>query len=282
MAIDLQVHFCEQHSKERPHLNIAMPNLPYPFGPNEMLPLMKDAGVEHVVIVPPGFMGDNNIYALECVKKYPENFSVMGLVDINNPQLKEDLANWLNQPGMIGIRTHLSKRMRDRWASEQQADILWQSCSEYQIPVAVFSGGETSYLENVLKKHPKLFLIIDHFGLGPIDTSIKYGIDYQSFRDMMSLSKYSNVYIKVSTLPVRSSSDYPFTDMHQVVQETIKSFRPERMLWATDFTQSLNRNGSTYIEEVNFWRSGMPFLTQTDIDAILSMNAKKIFPQLNN
>ena len=93
MAIDLQVHFWEQHSKERPHLNIAMPNLPYPFGPNEMLPLMKDAGVEQVVIVPPGFMGDNNIYALECVKKYPENFSVMGLVDINNPQLKEDLAN---------------------------------------------------------------------------------------------------------------------------------------------------------------------------------------------
>ena len=190
--------------------------------------------------------------------------------------------NWLNQPGMIGIRTHLSKRMRDRWSSEQQADILWQSCSEYQIPVAVFAGGEISYLESVLKRHPSLSLIIDHFGLGPIDTSIKNGIDYQSFRSMMSLSKYSNVYIKVSTLPVRSSSDYPFTDMHQVVQETIKSFGPERMLWATDFTQSLNRNRSTYIEEVNFWRSGMPFLTQTDIDAILSMNAKKIFPQLNN
>ena len=89
MAIDLQVHFWEQHSKERPHLNIAIPNLPYPFGPDEMLPLMKDAGVEHVVIVPPGFMGDNNIYALQCVKKY----------------IMSKIVSFSNQKGGVGKTT---------------------------------------------------------------------------------------------------------------------------------------------------------------------------------
>ena len=281
MVIDLQVHFWEDYSEKHPHLDISNPNLPYPFGPAQMLPLMKDAGVDHAVIVPPGFMGADNEYALDCAKDYPESFSVMGLIDISSDNLLNQLETWLDQKGMIGIRTHLSKRMRDRWPNARSGNILWELCSNFSIPVAVFASEEVKYLQNILVQYPNLKLIIDHFGLPPIDITRKNGIDEQNLADILALSKFENVYIKTSTLPVRSHAGYPFDDMKQVVKMAYNAFGPQRMLWATDFTQSLSRSTSTYKEEIYFWQFTMPFLKDEDIDWILDKSAREFFPHLS-
>lgn len=281
MVIDLQVHFWEEHSSTRPHLDIAVPNLPNPFGPSEMKPIMEQDGVEHVVIVPPGFMGNNNDYALECSLSFPKDFSVMGLVDITDENLSSKLENWFDQKGMIGIRTHVSKRMRDRWPNEKSANILWELCSKFDIPVATFASGEAQYLRNVLKDFPKLKLVIDHFGLPPIDDTRAAGINKRFLEDILSLSEFPNAFIKTSTLPVRSKQVFPYKDMHEVIKLTFNAFGANRMLWATDFTQSLARNGSSYQEELGLWQNTLPFLNDNDIELILHENALSVFSHLS-
>ena len=283
MVIDMQVHFWESNRPDRPHLELDPPNLSHPFGPEQMLPLMNEVGVDHVVIVPPAFMGAYNEYALECAQESPQRFSVMGLVHVTDQHIADIVRNWLRQPGVIGFRTHVSKRMRDRWGSEDAADHFWAACNEYEVPVAVFAAGNVGYLAGVLARWPNLRIIIDHLGLPLIDITRREGINLDELDKVLQLAHYPNVMVKVSTLPVRSHQGYPFADMHEIAKRAYSAFGSRRMMWATDFTQSLARNRSTYNEELLFWRESLSsFLSEEDVDWILGKSTLEYFPSLKD
>jgi L-fuconolactonase len=61
--VDTQVHLWKANT-DRPWPPNTMPQLPQPFGYDQLLPMMDEAGVERVVIVPPPWEGDRIDYAL--------------------------------------------------------------------------------------------------------------------------------------------------------------------------------------------------------------------------
>ena len=77
----------------------AVAQLPEPFTIEKLVPMMDEAGVDRVVIVPPSWEGDRNDYALEAVKRYPGRFAVMGRIPLQNPQSAALLPKWKEQPG---------------------------------------------------------------------------------------------------------------------------------------------------------------------------------------
>ena len=80
------------------------PQLPEPFTIEKLVPLMDEAGVDRVVIVPPSWPGDRNDYALEAAKRYPNRFAIMGRIPMQDPKSAALLPKWKEQPGMKGIR----------------------------------------------------------------------------------------------------------------------------------------------------------------------------------
>ena len=269
MIVDAQVHFWERDRPDRPYNAISEPNLPRPFGPEQMLPLMADAGVDRVVVVPPGFMDPHNDYALECAERYPERFAVMGLLLPGAPGSAERVRDWLRQPGMLGIRTHVNARQRARWGSDEAAEPFWAACERHEVPVAVFAAGEADYLESVLARHPALRLILDHLGLPTIDA----GFRREHLAPLRRLARHPGVAVKLSTLPARSARGYPFPDVHEAARAAYELFGPERMLWATDHTQTLRRGRASYPEELRLWGEALDFVTAADRERILGGTA---------
>ena len=269
MIVDAQVHFWEPDRRDRPYNGISEPNLPHPFGPEQMLPLMADAGVDRVVIVPPGFMDPHNDYALECAERYPDRFAVMGLLLPGDPGSAERVRAWLRQPGMLGVRTHVNARQRARWGSDEAAEPFWAACERHEVPVAVFAAGEAAYLEAVLTRHPALRLVLDHLGLPQIDA----GFRRENLEPMRRLARYPGVAVKLSTLPARSTRGYPFPEVHEAARAAYELFGPERMIWATDHTQTLRRGRASYSEELRLWSEALDFVTEADRDLILGGTA---------
>ncbi len=269
MIVDAQVHFWEPDRRDRPYNGISEPNLPHPFGPEQMLPLMEDAGVDRVVIVPPGFMDPHNDYALECAERYPDRFAVMGLLLPGDPGSAERVRAWLRQPGMLGVRTHVNARQRARWGSDEAAEPFWAACERHEVPVAVFAAGEAAYLEAVLTRHPALRLVLDHLGLPQIDA----GFRREDLEPMRRLARYPGVAVKLSTLPARSTRGYPFPEVHEAARAAYELFGPERMVWATDHTQTLRRGRASYSEELRLWSEALDFVTEADRDLILGGTA---------
>src|ERR1700730_13771236 len=80
------------------------PQLPEPFTIEKLVPLMDEAGVDRVVVVPPSWPGDRNDYALEAARRHPDRFRVMGRIPLAKPESAALLPTWKQQPGMVGVR----------------------------------------------------------------------------------------------------------------------------------------------------------------------------------
>ena len=68
MIVDAQAHLWKAESPDWPWVPGRKPQLPEPFTIEKLVPLMDEAGVDRVVIVPPSWPGDRNDYALEAAQ----------------------------------------------------------------------------------------------------------------------------------------------------------------------------------------------------------------------
>src|SRR5215472_12634086 len=66
MIVDAQVHLWTAETEDWKWVPGLKPQLPEPFTIERLVPMMDEAGVDRVVIVPPSWPGDRNDYALEA------------------------------------------------------------------------------------------------------------------------------------------------------------------------------------------------------------------------
>ena len=264
----MQVHLWEGDRPDRPWRPDRTPSLPEPFGPGRMLSLMEDAGVDRVVIVPPAIMGVQNDFALECARSWPQRFAVMGLLDAGAPDVGEQVARWREQPGMVGVRVHFRDSEQDAWPDER-LEPFWAAAERHALPVAGFFPGRLEMAERALGRHPGLRLIIDHLGL----PRIRGGVDEQQFRVALSLARFPQVAVKLSTLASRSRQRSPFADVHGLIRRLLGEFGPGRLLWASDHTQQLARGRARYPQELALVRAALAELPDRELSLVLGGNA---------
>src|SRR2546430_9012736 len=106
--VDAQVHFWKASSPDWPWDPGVRPQLPEPFTIERALPMMDEAGVDRVVIVPPG-LNDRNDYALEAAKRYPNRFGGMGRVRLGEPKTAGPRPRWGAQRGRARRRVRLQQ-----------------------------------------------------------------------------------------------------------------------------------------------------------------------------
>jgi predicted TIM-barrel fold metal-dependent hydrolase len=98
-------------------------------------------------------------------------------------------------------------------------------------------------------------------------------VDDASLERFLGLARHPRLLTKLSTLPARSRSGYPFPEVHELARRAYDAFGPERLLWGSDHTQTLGRGRASYAEEVRFVAEALDFLTEPDRRAILGANA---------
>jgi predicted TIM-barrel fold metal-dependent hydrolase len=237
--------------------------LPEPFGYDELLPMMNEAGVDRVVIVPPSWEGERNDYALEAASKYPDRFAVMGRILLSSPQAPALLPQWKEQKGMLGIRLTFNGDQA-AWLTDGTADWFWPAAEKAGIPV-MFFGGKMSNYSGIAERHPQLALIIDHMGLS-LDIA-KADKRAQAIDQTVALAKFANVSVKLSAAPAYSFEPYPYRDMAPHIRRCFDAFGPRRCFWGTDMTNSFTK--ATYRQRVTHFTEGLDFLSEDEKDWIM-------------
>src|SRR5262249_35979549 len=138
--VDAQVHFWKANSPDWPWDPGARPQLPEPFTIERALPMMDEAGVDRVVIVPPT-LNERNDYALEAAKRYPNRFGVMGRIRLQDPKSAALLPTWKQQPGMLGVRLAFNTPSTLAWLSDGTGDWFWPAAEKAGIPVMFLAVG---------------------------------------------------------------------------------------------------------------------------------------------
>src|SRR5688500_1418490 len=164
MIVDSQIHLWKASTPERPWVAGAVPQLPEPFTIERFVPMMEEAGVDRVIVVPPTLEGDRLDYAQEAVKRYPGRFAIMGRRALDDPNAGRRLPTWKEQPGVLGIRLNFN-RGQAVWLRDGTADWIWPAAEKHGLPVMFLTSGQTPLFARIAERHPQLTLIVDHMGV---------------------------------------------------------------------------------------------------------------------
>src|SRR5262245_11952888 len=268
--VDAQVHLWKASGPDYPWNPGAKPQLPEPFTVERILPLMGEAGVDRVVIVPPA-INDVNTYALEVARRYPERFAVMGRIPLEDPNSAALLPGWKKQPGMLGVRVTFNTPETLKWLSDGTADWFWPAAEKNGLPVMFLAFGNVHRFGPIAQRHPGLPLIIDHLGVNA--AIAKEGKMAEKIGDAVALAKYPNVSIKMSNLANSSLEPYPFRDLDDHLKRVFDAFGPQRCHWGTDLTNNMAR--ATYSQRVAHFAQDVKFMSESDKDWVMGRSIRQ-------
>ena len=275
MIVDAQVHLWTAETRDWRWIPGAVPQLPKPFTIEKLVPMMDEAGVDRVVVVPPSWIGDRNDYGLEAVRRYPDRFAVMGRIPLENPQSAALLPRWREQRGMLGVRLSFVSGAA-AWLTDGTADWFWPAAEKAALPVMFLTAGTLPLFAPIAERHPRLTLIIDHMGVSrevwrdkkaPIPTVIDQAV---------ALARYPNVSIKMSAAPNASLEPYPFRDMTVHLRRVFDAYGPQRCYWGTDMTNSFAK--ASYRQRITHFTEELDFLSEEDKDWVMG---RAILSRLN-
>jgi len=273
--VDAQVHLWLAEGPDRPWPpgGVAAAHLPYPFATEKLLPMMNQAGVDRVVIVPPSWEGERNDYALLAAKNHPDRFAVMGRILLDNPQSAALLPKWKQQPGMLGLRLTFN-RAQTKWLSDGTAEWLWPAAARAGAPIMISIAGRQEEFARVAERNPDTIFIIDHMALS--DDIARAGKIGEAIAATAALARFPNVSCKMSSAANRSQGPYPFEDMKPHLRRIFEAFGPRRSYWGTDITADLSK--ATYRQRITHFTETLDFLTEEDKDWVMG---RAILARLN-
>ena len=235
---------------------------PYPIPKEALLFEMDLAGVHRMVLVPPSWEGDRNDLVLEAARAYPDRFAVMGRLAIERPESRALIADWKQQPGMLGMRFTFHKERARQFLTDGTADWLWSAAERAGIPVMILVLGQHDVIDGIARRHPNLRLVIDHAG---VDIRKKAPRVFDDLPAVCALARHPNVAVKASGIAALSNQPYPFTDLHQSIRALFDAFGPRRTFWGTDLT----RMRCSYRECIDLFTKELPWLTGDDLEWVM-------------
>src|SRR5262249_43993631 len=132
-------------------------------------------------------------------------------------------------------------------------------------------------LEEMVRRYPKVKVVIDHLGRVDLADAKKTEADTQK---LLAFVRYSNVWVKVSEWSNLSpSKKYPFKDVQPLTNKVYDACGPDRLLWGTGFPGATRGEAGwpTLQEELDLIRTHLNFLTDQDRAKILGRNAAKVW-----
>ena len=198
LIVDSQIHMWKANTPDRPWAS-PRAQLPEPMTIERVLPMIDEAGVDRVVIVPPTLEGMRVDYGQEAARRYPGRFATMGRIQLNDPNEARRLPGWRDQPNVLGVRLNIAGD-EAAWLTNGAADWFWPAAEKAGVPVMFLTNGQTPLFAAIAEKHPQLTLIIDHMGIS--SDALKAGKLADTVAQSAALAKYPNVSVKLSASPL--------------------------------------------------------------------------------
>ena len=263
LRVDSQIHIWEADRPDRPWPSAGWDgktrhvHRDAPFGPQEVLARMDEAGVARAILVPPSWEGDYNDVVLAAAQAWPDRFAVMGRWTPGTPV--DALRRWRDAPGMQGIRLILLPGTELAAADHP----FWWMAAEVDMPLMLHPVGQNALVAAIADRFPGLRLTLDHMGTGLVGEGLD---EFARGADVLALASRPNVAVKLSAVPCHSRlAQRPWTDITPRLHRLVDAFGPERCFWGSD----LSRLPCPYRDLVDYFEQDLDWLSQGDLDLVM-------------
>jgi predicted TIM-barrel fold metal-dependent hydrolase len=279
MIIDTHTHVIATDTKKYPLAPLFGKqsdwSAAHPIDYPDLLKADNAAGVDKAVLVQASsaYAFDNS-YVADSVAAHPERFTGVFSIDVVAPDAVAKMKHWMSR-GLTGMRIFTSGSThaeQETFFADEAAFPAWQYASDQGLSICMqMRVVGLPLLETVLKRFPKVRVILDHFARAEAAD----GPPFAAAAPLFALSKYSNVYLKLTHRPIEQSVKGKATP-EAFFGKVVAEFGAERIAWGSNFPAAK----PPLPELIAMACKALSFLPQGDQDQIFCKTALALYPAL--
>ncbi|HET9404536.1 MAG TPA: amidohydrolase family protein, partial [Burkholderiales bacterium] len=176
-----------------------------PVSFEQLLAAMDRAGIGKAAIVHASTVyGFDNSYVADAVAARPDRFTGVFSVDVLAPDAPAKIRHWVGRR-LTGLRlftTGSTMPGQQPWLEDPRLIPAWECAGEMNIPICMqMTPAAIPQLEKLLKRYPKIRVILDHL----LKPGIEDGPPYPKAQFLFDLARYGNVYLKCTSRNVEEA-----------------------------------------------------------------------------
>jgi len=271
MIIDSHLHVWESPSSRFPWNPLAHVRPDYAWPVESTLKSLDEFNIFGGVLIQVSLYGFDNRYLLNCGKRYPDRFRLVGMLDPRSESIEAEMEE-LAEQGVRGLRLAMHLRPDIPWFNHPGADRLWKKAGELGMILTLLIGlDHLREATRAIRRFPEVTVVVDHL-CRPDDFDDP---DQYPFENFLQLAKYEQVFVKVSALGIMSRQPYPHPDALEFARQTYCAFGPQRLIWGTDMPMSLDPKQIP--ADLHLIDLAYPDIPPEEKEAILGANVRRVF-----
>lgn len=233
MRIDAHQHFWHYNPAEHVWMTDAMTILRKDFLPEDLAPLLEQAGLQGTVTVQARQNLQETEWLLELAGQYDFIKGVVGWVDLRSPLVRSQLETYAQHPKLKGVRHVVHDEPDDYFmllpgflaglALLREFNLTYDLLLfPRHLPIAL----------DVVKQFPGQKFVVDHIAKPFIKAKTISPWD----RDIRDLAKFENVYCKVSGMVTEAAwGEWAAVDFFPYLDVVFDCFGPNRLMFGSDW-----------------------------------------------
>jgi predicted TIM-barrel fold metal-dependent hydrolase len=248
---------------------------PPSFTDDELMKLASAEGVTRVVLIQHSvYHLFDNSYLVDAVKRHPQRFRVVGMVDDHKPEPGAAMKRLLKQ-GVTGFRItpFIRKDNPEKWLETPGMQEMWKTGGEtHQAMCCLINISDLPGVAKMCGSHGDTPVVIDHMARIGVDGELRDN----DIKSLCDLAKHKQVSVKVSAFYALGKKKPPYLDLGQMIKRLLEAYGRERLMWASDSPYQLAAPNS-YPDSIALVRDRLDFLSQEDREWLLRKTAEKVF-----
>jgi L-fuconolactonase len=233
VIVDSHQHFWEIGRFDYPWMTPQIEILPRNLLPEDLRPLLREAGVDRTVVVQAHPSLAEARWLLELAASNNFIAGVVGWVDLTSTRLANDLDELERHAKFKGVRHLIQDEPDDTWMLRKDVLEGFRELERRKIPFDVLiHPRHLKHVPKVREYCPSLRLVIDHIAKPPI---ARRQIDTWA-RDLEAVACLPYVWCKLSGMITEADwKSWAPQDLKPYVQHVVRLFGYDRLMFGSDW-----------------------------------------------
>jgi L-fuconolactonase len=233
MRIDAHQHFWRLDRGDYGWLTPrSPPAIRRDFGPEDLAPLLAEAGIDRTVLVQAAPTEAETAFLLDIARTTPFVAGVVGWADLAAADAPARIRAMAQDPKLRGLRPMLQDLDDDAWILRPELGPAFDAIEALGLTFdALVKPRHLPHLARFIAARPGLAIVIDH-GAKP---DIAGGALADWARDIRAIARASAVFCKLSGLPNEASPGWRAADLRPSADVLLEAFGADRLMWGSNW-----------------------------------------------
>jgi L-fuconolactonase len=206
-------------------------------------------------------------FSERAVAQHPDRFAYLVRIDVDDPELARLVSEVRTKPGALCMRIVPVPDTGEVERFERgDFEPLFAAAEQHQVPIFAWLPGRSHLLVPYLRTFPKVQVILDHCGVGVAPPRVgqlpptllssmtpTLADRLAQLQQVIELAEHPSLALKWCHAPAYLSGEpYPHRDVIAALRRVIAAFGVQRVMWASDYTQSRAETGHSWAQSLYY------------------------------